>query len=92
MAMARAGGYLPPIEAYLADEGRADNAPAVHPYAAPRGPMSEEEAMEYLVMKDIPPAVWRDYRGNEQILVICRKEQIPNNQTFRNSWIMKESV
>src|SRR6056297_299285 len=36
--------------------------------------MTEEEAMEYLVMKDLPPRVWRDYKGNRSILKIVPVE------------------
>ena len=49
-------------------------------------PMTEEEAVEYLIQKDLPPEVWRDYRGNRQILKIVPRHLIPNDRMFRNAW------
>ena len=48
--------------------------------------MTEEEAIEYLVQKDIDPAVWRDYKGNRTILKIVPVEMIPSDRSFRNAW------
>ena len=45
-----------------------DGEPKEHPYAAPIPAMTEEEAIEYLIQKDIDPSVWRDYEGNRTIL------------------------
>ena len=57
MAAALAGGVLHPIEAYLRDRDVPDGEPKEHPYAEPIGPMTEEEAIEYLIQKDIPPHI-----------------------------------
>ena len=47
----------------------------------------EQEAIEYLIMKDIPEKVWREYeKSNKPRLVICRKEQLPQQRTWRNAW------
>ena len=36
--------------------------------------MTEEEAIEYLIMKDIPQSVWQSWdEGNRPKMVICRK-------------------
>ena len=86
MACALAGDILPPIETYLRDAQVPDGEPKEHPYAKPIGPMSEEEAIEYLIMKDISPNVWRDYSGNRSILKIASVEKIPNERNFRNAW------
>jgi len=86
MACALAGDILPPIETYLRDAQVPDGEPKEHPYAKPIGPMSEEEAIEYLIMKDCPPQVWRDYSGNRSILKIASVEKIPNERNFRNAW------
>lgn len=59
---------------------------ASHAYAEPIGPMTEEEAIEYLIKKDIPPRVWRDYRGNRCIMKIVPVELIPPDRTFRGAW------
>ena len=46
--------------------------------------MTEEEIIEYLVMKDIPEYVWRDYETtNKPRLVICRREQLPQKREWR---------
>ncbi len=86
MAAALAGNILPPIDAYQRDRLVPDGQPKEHPYAEPIGAMSEEEAVEYLVMKDIDPAVWRDYNGNRTIMKIVPVEMIPSDRSFRNAW------
>jgi len=86
MAAALAGSILPPIDTYLRDRDVADGQPKEHPYAEPIGPMTEEEAIEYLIMKDISPAVWRDYVGNRVVLKITPVELIPSDRSFRNAW------
>ena len=86
MAAALAGNVLPPIDTYQRDRLVPDGQPKEHPYAEPIGAMSEEEAIEYLVMKDIDPAVWRDYQGNRTIMKIVPVEMIPSDRSFRNAW------
>jgi len=34
---------------------------------------------------DIPPRVWRDYKGNRQVLKIVPVQLIPTNREFRNA-------
>ena len=92
MAAALAGGVLPPIDAYQRDRSVADGQPKEHPYAEPIGPMTEEEAIEYLVMKDIPPQVWRDYKGNRCIMKIVPVELIPTDRNFRNAWKINQEM
>tara|TARA_Y100000996_G_scaffold344570_1_gene282342 strand:+ start:2106 stop:2519 length:414 start_codon:yes stop_codon:yes gene_type:complete len=86
MACALEGDILPPIETYQRDRNVPDGEPKEHPYAEPIGAMTEEEAIEYLVQKDIDPAVWRDYKGNRTILKIVPVEMIPSDRSFRNAW------
>ena len=86
MAAALAGDILPPIDTYQRDRLVPDGEPKEHPYAEPIGPMTEEEAVEYLVQKDIDPAVWRDYQGNRTIMKIVPVEMIPSDRSFRNAW------
>lgn len=64
----------------------ADHGGAAHWAADPIGPMTEEQAIEYLVMKEIPPRVWRDYQGNRVIMRIVPVELIPSDRSFRNAW------
>ena len=92
MAAALAGGILPPIDTYLRDRDVPDGQPKEHPYAEPICAMTEEEAIEYLIMKDIPPQVWRDYKGNRSILRIVPVELIPTDRSFRNAWRIDQTT
>ena len=85
MAAALAGGVLPAVDTYQRDRDVADGQPKEHPYAATIGPMTEEEAIEYLVLKDCPRSVI-EYTGNRTVLKIVPIEMIPTDRTFRNSW------
>ena len=91
MAAALAGGVLPPIDTYLRDQNVPDGQPKEHPYAEPIGAMTEEEAIEYLIQKDIPPQVWRDYKGNRIIMKIVPVELIPSDRSFRNAWKINQT-
>jgi hypothetical protein len=51
----------------------------------PVGAMTEEEAIEYLIQKDVPQHVWKTWNeGNKPKMVICRKE--------RNAWKIAEDI
>jgi len=91
MAAALAGGVLPPIDTYLRDQNVSDGQPKEHPYAEPIGAMTEEEAIEYLVKKDISPQVWREYNGNRIIMKIVPVELIPSDRSFRNAWKINQT-
>ena len=91
MAAALAGGVLPPIDTYLRDQNVPDGQPKEHPYAEPIGAMTEEEAIEYLIQKDIPLQVWRDYQGNRIIMKIVPVELIPSDRSFRNAWKINQT-
>ena len=99
MAMA---GVLPPIWVYwqLQDDeqqaiqegrhGTFKHDPEKHAlqWTAPRiGPLTEEEAMEYLVMKDLPRRCWSE-EHNRPMFKIIRTEQVPSDRQFRNAWEM----
>ena len=92
MAAALAGNVLPPIDTYQRDREVPDGQPKEHPYAEPIGAMTEEEAIEYLIMKDIPPTIWRDYKGNRAILKIVPVELIPSDRSFRNAWRVNQEA
>ncbi|XAI95359.1 hypothetical protein [Nostoc phage Nsp-JY18] len=107
LACALAGGILPPVETYIRDreiEERfmaehpgetfrwSEHGGASHPYADPIPAMTEEEAIEYLIQKDIPPRVWRDYRGNRCILRIVPVELVPSDRSFRNAWRVAQDI
>ncbi len=95
-------GNLPPIWVYwqlyddekkAIDEGRHES--FEHDldklklqYTAPRiGPLSEEEAMEYLCMKDLPRKVWSE-QHNRPMFKIVKTEQVPSDRQFRDAWEM----
>ena len=102
LAMALHGNLLPPIESYLEDQEKVLDyinehgshegfswdqvGGASHPYAEPIGPMTEEQAMEYLVMKDIPRHVWDSPQGNKKRFAIVNRDTIPTDQSYRNAW------
>ena len=108
LAAALNGSILPPIEAYLADQDTIEryilegNDPqafdwkkvggAKHPYAKPIGPMTEEEAIEYLIMKDIPRHIWDDERTNRPRFKITTVDKIFSNRTYRPAWKLKEEA
>lgn len=55
-------------------------------FTAPRtGPLTEEEAMEYLVLKDVPRSVW-GRSHNRPMFKIVKKEDVPSDRSFRNAW------
>jgi hypothetical protein len=105
LAAALAGGILPPIDAYLRDQAKvaaycAEHDPetfswdkvggAEHPYADTIGPMTEEQAIEYLIMKDVPTEVWVDAdTTNRPRFAIVKTETIPTDRSFRNAWRLK---
>ena len=82
---------MPPIDTYLRDRDVPDGQPKEHPYAEPIGAMTEEQAIEYLIQKDIPPQVWREYQGNRCVLKIVPVELIPSDRSFRNAWKVNQT-
>lgn len=95
-------GELPPIWVYWQlqdDEQKAINEgfhegfehdPEKHAlqWTAPRvGPLTEEEAMEYLCMKDLPRKCWAE-EHNRPMFKIVRTEEVPSDRQFRNAWEM----
>ena len=101
LACALQGGILPPVSSYwelAKDEAQPDferhtRGPELLHNMKPIDAMTEEQAIEYLIMKDIPEHVWRDYEtANKPRLVICRKDQLPQKRTWRNAWRIKEDI
>ena len=100
MACALQGGILPPVEVYWAlaeDEAKPDFKKHTRGYllhnTKPVEAMTEEQAIEYLIMKDIPQRVWRNYdKANKPRLVICKKDQLPSTREWRNAWKIDENV
>ena len=55
--------------------------------AEPVEAMSEEQAIEYLLMKDVPARVWcSSYKYNRPMFRIVGLSQIPTDRTYRNGW------
>ena len=52
------------------------------------GPMTEEEAIVYLCLKDLPRKCW-DREHNRPMFKIVKKDQVPTERTFRNAWEME---
>jgi hypothetical protein len=100
MACALQGGILPPVWVYwelAKDEAQPDFKKHTRGYllhkTEPMGPMTEEEAIEYLIQKDVPQSVWQSWdEGNRPKMVICRKEQLPATREWRNAWKISEDL
>tara|TARA_R110000803_G_scaffold38628_1_gene83559 strand:- start:321 stop:626 length:306 start_codon:yes stop_codon:yes gene_type:complete len=93
MACALQGGILPPVWVYHEldkDEAQPDFVKHTRGYLLhetdPVPAMTEEGAIEYLIMKDVPPSVWRDYRGNRTILKIVPSRLVSVDRSYRNAW------
>ena len=95
-------GNLPPISVYweLQDDEQQAIAEGRHSqfqhdpeklaaqYTAPRiGPLTEQEALEYLIMKDLPRKCWAE-QHNRPMFKIVTVDKVPSDRTFRNAWAM----
>lgn len=94
MAAALHGNILPPVWVYwelAKDEAQPGFTKHTRLHllheTEPVEAMTEEEAMEYLVMKDIPSEIW-DTRANRPRFKICRMSQIPSDRQFRAAWAL----
>jgi hypothetical protein len=86
LALAIHGNVLPPVEVWPIPitNGKAIIPDKYHDEVV--GPLSEEEAMEYLLQKDIPDRVWADDTANAPRYRICKRSMIPTDRMFRNAW------
>jgi hypothetical protein len=97
-AMALHGNILPPVEVYW-ELKHDESQPGFKQHTRghllhetePMPPMTEEEAIGYLIMKDLPPSVW-NYKGNRTIMKIVPRELIPSDRSFRNAWKIKQET
>jgi len=55
--------------------------------APPIGPMTEEQALEYLAHKVLPKRV-REYQGNRPVMRIVGRDALPRDRFGRNAWKM----
>lgn len=65
-----------------------------HPagYADPVAPMTEVEAIEYMIQRAVPPRVWRDYRGNRRVLRVVNAEKAAADRRMRDHWKIKQEA
>ena len=100
MACALQGGILPPVESYwelAKDEAQPNFKNHTRGYllhdTKPVDAMTEEEAIEYLIKKDIPQSVWKTWnKGNKPKMVICRTHQLPEHRQWRNAWQIRDDI
>ena len=107
MAMALEGGYVPKIEAYISDQKRMKDwmlanpqvpfswskvGGALHPYADTADAMTEEDAIEYLIQKDVPNYEKLVAKDNSLKLVICKKDQLPDTRKWRGAWQINQDL
>jgi hypothetical protein len=93
MAALMAGGVFPPVWVYwelAKDEAQPDFKQHYRMHLlsdTPReGPKTEEEALLYLIMKDVPQHIWRNHETSNSVkMKIIRREQQPDRE-FRNAW------
>ena len=94
------GGIIPKIENYWAlaeDEAKPDFKKHTRGYllhdTEPMGSMTEEQVVEFLIMKDIPPRIWMNFdKGNRPKMVICKKQQLPQTREWRNCWRISDEL
>ena len=94
MAALMAGGIFPPVWVYhelAKDEAQPDFKKHTRGHllheTEPMPALSEEQSVEYLVQKDVPQSIWRNWdKGNKPKMVICKREQLPATREWRNAW------
>ena len=100
MACALQGGILPPVESYwelAKDEAQPNFKNHTRGYllhdTKPVDAMTEEEAIDYLIKKDVPQSVWKTWNeGNKPTMVICRTHQLPEHRQWRDAWQIKDDI
>ena len=87
MAMLMHGGLMPPVWAKIKVRQDATTHGHLLHDTEPAGPLTEEEAVEYLIQTDIPERIWRTWNeGNRPKIVVCRRSQLPATREWRNAW------
>lgn len=100
LACALVGNILPPVWVYwelAKDEAQPGFKKHTRGYllhqTEPIGPLSEKQAIEYLIQKDIKPSIWQTWdSGNKPKLIICRKDQLPATREWRNAWRISDEI
>ena len=99
-ACALHGGILPPVWVYhelAKDEAQPDFKKHTRGYllheTKPMEAMTEEDAIEYLIQKEVPKHVWvNSNKMNKPKMVICKKDQLPQTRMWRDSWKISERL
>lgn len=94
MAQLMNGGVFPPVWVYwelAKDEAQPDFERHHRMHLldeTPReGSKTEKEAIEYLIMKDVPQHIWRNYQNSNSVnMKICKRKQLPKSREFRDAW------
>jgi hypothetical protein len=94
MAQLMHGGVFPPVWVYweLAKDEAQPNFERHHRMhlldETPReDSKTEKEAIEYLIMKDVPQHIWRNYQNSNSVnMKICKRKQLPKSREFRDAW------
>ncbi len=100
LSCALQGGILPPIQVYWQLKKDEENSNFVNHTRGyllhntkPIEAMTEQQAIEYLIMKDLPEYVWKDYnKANKTRLLICKKSQLPSTKIWRNAWRINQEL
>ncbi len=72
-----------PVEEQILDYSRCHN--------EVMGPLSYEEAVEYVLQKDVPARVWAADH-NRQMFAIVPLESLPKDRSRRNAWRLSECL
>lgn len=55
------------------------------------GKLTEEQAIEVLIMKDMPKHIWDgSIKSNRKLFQIIKKSQLPSTREWRNAWRLKQ--
>lgn len=55
------------------------------------GKLTEEQAVEFLIMKDVPEHIWNgSIKTNRKLFQIVKTSQLPSTREWRNAWRLKQ--
>lgn len=93
LAMALFGYLLPPAWVYrelaAGPDGNIANGHLLHDTPCV-GPMTEEEAMEYLVEMVLPINIWLNPSNRNRFRIVPRA-MVPEDRTFRDAWRLSDA-
>ena len=91
MAMLMHGHLMPPAWAKMKAR-EAGQGYLLHE-TEPMGPLTEEEAVEWLIQTTVPKHIWENWNsGNKPKMVICTKKQLPATREWRDAWTISEEL